>query len=692
MGSGNAQDSQNSPNVVIRTNGGTLTIDAANDEVTHYGQVDYADIIAVKSSSYKERGTTSLIKVAKGNVALNGESKVGEIHFAKTGDVFTDNKVTLENGGKLPDLSRDPVGTNLVNDILVCEVVTSGTSEYYWLSGNATIEDQKVLVSNDKAGTNKVAATADNSTAVALANVKTGGSEVSDSGATVTPAADITSLEQLVEVTGAAAAKSFAEIGSKEELLAFRDAWNAGKLAGGQTFKLTANINISDIEWLPFGTWEYPFNGTIDGNNKTITGMKKTQVSVNEGYDVYGASTGYGQAFGFIGISGGGDVEVKDLTLSSVNIQLANSGKNVGAVIGYSPSKDKYTDDGKEWWATTETVGKKVLPDNYGKGTITLNNVSVSGTVNANAHGAGLAGKVYSTGKITITNCVNSANISSGNMCGGLVGYINGPTEIEITGSTNNGNVHNTATSSIQVGYFAVVNTNNAQDKITLKNNINNGRCENISSFNSNYNKPSFLTMSSVSSVVQNSAGKYDFSGNVDNGYLYQIGETNYKGHVIIPASCSGTLDVDGYYADGAVMSSGTVTISKGTFGDISFNYGVVNISGGTFNKVSAKNITVTGGTFSDEISTTNGTVTIEGGTVTKIRVTVAGASYDDITVLTTLSHGLTFVRDGGGNNIYTKVQGEYTLVKVIDNQVEFDSTGWTKLNGSSTTWTSFTL
>ena len=50
--------------VVIRTNGGTLTINAENDEVTHYGQVDYVDIIAVKPASYEERGTTSLIKVA----------------------------------------------------------------------------------------------------------------------------------------------------------------------------------------------------------------------------------------------------------------------------------------------------------------------------------------------------------------------------------------------------------------------------------------------------------------------------------------------------------------------------------------------------------------------------------------------------------------------------------------------------
>ena len=223
--------------------------------------------------------------------------------------MFTDIKVTLENGAKLPDLSRDPVGTSLTSDVLVCEVVTSGTSEYYWLSGNATIEDEKVLVSSDKEGTNKVAATAENSTAVAIANAKSG-ETVTDNGATVKAATEM-STEELVEATAAGAAKTFAEIGSKEELLAFRDAWNAGKLAGG-TFKLTANIDISGENWYPIGSWEFPFNGTFDGNGKTINGLYANSTDAeHKGMYSSGDTVGFGETFGFFGIVGGGNVTVQ---------------------------------------------------------------------------------------------------------------------------------------------------------------------------------------------------------------------------------------------------------------------------------------------------------------------------------------------------------------------------------------------
>ena len=75
--------------VVIRTNGGTLTINAPQDEVAHYGKADYVDIIAVKPSSYEENGTVSLVKVTKGNVALTSDANVEQIHLAKTGNEFT---------------------------------------------------------------------------------------------------------------------------------------------------------------------------------------------------------------------------------------------------------------------------------------------------------------------------------------------------------------------------------------------------------------------------------------------------------------------------------------------------------------------------------------------------------------------------------------------------------------------------
>lgn len=204
------------------------------------------------------------------------------------------------------------------------------------------------------------------------------------------------------------------KIGSKAELIEFRNAWNSGALATG-TFTLTTNIDISGEEWLPIGTWEHPFNGTFNGNGKTISGLTKTQVTVGEGYDVYGSSTGYGQAFGLFGIVGGGDVEVKNLTLSNVEISLADSGKDVGAVIGYAPKNADFVEDS----------GLTTVPESWGKHKVTLTGVTVSGAVSANSHVGGMIGKFYSTGDITFTDCVNNATVTAKDArAGGFVATI----------------------------------------------------------------------------------------------------------------------------------------------------------------------------------------------------------------------------------------------------------------------------
>ena len=365
--------------MIIRTKGGILTINAEEDEVIHYGQSDYVDIIAVKPSSYKENGKASLIKVAKGNVALTSESKVGEIHLAKTGDAFTEIKVTLENGAKLPDLSRDPVGTNLESPMFVCEVVESGASAFYWLSGNATMDDHMVLVSETKTG-EKVAASDANLTAVAIANVKVG-EETTDSGKEIKAASQMT-YEELVDATSSGAAKSFAEIGSKEEFLAFRDAWNGGRIAEGGTFKLTSDIDLSDDDWIPIGALTVivyslahtepsitkAFKGTFDGNNHTV----KIALNSDEQLEKFAL-------FNAIGGSSEKYSVIKDLTIG-VDINAASL-KYAG---GLTSAMD---------WTRVE-------------------NVTVNGVIRSNGDVGCFAAYYAGNGSaVEFVNCTNNANI-----------------------------------------------------------------------------------------------------------------------------------------------------------------------------------------------------------------------------------------------------------------------------------------
>ncbi len=242
---------------------------------------------------------------------------------------------------------------------------------------------------------------------------------------------NITTLGYVVEnekinATAETKAANVYEISSKAELVAFRDSWNKGEVMAIFPFKLTANIDISGENWIPIGNWKYPFNGTFDGNGKTISGLTAVGTLGSDGVYNIGGTIGFGECFGFIGIVGEGNTEVKDLTFTGVNINLVN-GKNVGAVIGYAPAKGKpYNGD------TIDSVG-----------TLTLSGVTVSGSVNANAHVGGLVGDSRTTGDVTFTNCVNNINITStlGGQTGGIIGYANNCDTLTLTNSKNNGNI-----------------------------------------------------------------------------------------------------------------------------------------------------------------------------------------------------------------------------------------------------------
>lgn len=68
--------------VVIRTNGGTLNIDAANDTITHYGIIDNAIITAVAKDSYHEYGTVKLLQLKEGHIVAENNSNISQISIS----------------------------------------------------------------------------------------------------------------------------------------------------------------------------------------------------------------------------------------------------------------------------------------------------------------------------------------------------------------------------------------------------------------------------------------------------------------------------------------------------------------------------------------------------------------------------------------------------------------------------------
>ena len=97
--------------VRIRTNGGTLSVDASNDAVWHYGDVQNVSIKAIDNESYHEAGTVSgNLEIESGHLAIENAANVSTIIVKPTNIV----KVTVakeENVGTI--VTKDLTKTTL---------------------------------------------------------------------------------------------------------------------------------------------------------------------------------------------------------------------------------------------------------------------------------------------------------------------------------------------------------------------------------------------------------------------------------------------------------------------------------------------------------------------------------------------------------------------------------------------------
>ena len=102
--------------VVIRTKGGTLTVNAPADTVNHYGYATVVTVTEVAKESYHENGKVDEIKLAKGRVVVESDGEVGSVMVTASAaaDVNVENK-----SGKLGGVaaSNSEVASNLKNQV-----------------------------------------------------------------------------------------------------------------------------------------------------------------------------------------------------------------------------------------------------------------------------------------------------------------------------------------------------------------------------------------------------------------------------------------------------------------------------------------------------------------------------------------------------------------------------------------------
>ena len=391
--------------VFIRTNGGSLTINAANDKVTHYGIANKVDIQAVASTSYVENGIVSIAKIKTGRIVVTPEAVLTSIHVVETNGNFNNIKVAVVGNAELPDFTRDDVTMNDGDKKLVIEVQSIATlaavdesPEYIWISKTAGTTSTDVATSATTLDdTTKVPSTSQTASAKAVANDVVEG----------------TTAEELAEMEAVATRYAGGQgIESNPYLLATKTHFGSldedyhNGVSAGKYYKLVNDIDLGKT--YPIGsmslsagsagsasqgytiTYSSSFEGSIDGDNHSITYSMVTDDGFASGSNVVGL-------FG----------SIKNSTIKNLIINAnVSSTKNawVGGLAGFG------------WYCNLE-------------------NVVINGSVTGDKDVGGFFGYYANNGidtTNTFKNCINNATVTCNSkrtgdnyaICGGFIGQL----------------------------------------------------------------------------------------------------------------------------------------------------------------------------------------------------------------------------------------------------------------------------
>lgn len=313
--------------------------------------------------------------------------------------------------------------------------------------------------------------------------------ELADNTGSVTNNGYIGEQTSGTPVEGTAAGGNYA-ITSLARLEAFRDAVNSGNEFENKIVELKSNITLRN-GWTPIGEGTRQvvesgstlqgtlFKGTFDGQDHTITNLNNNGfVPTANRYDSDNKI-----AYGLFALVGS-DAIIKNLTLDKVAIDL-NIGDSVGAVVGFSAGSltvENVTVKGslKADDAVAGIVGRTYASENMGEGktfNVTIKNCNNYATVESSNKDAGILAivsdisKAPYNGKINlrIENCVNHGNVKTGQVSGksfaaGILAYVtnirSGVSNYLITGCSNNGTIEG-------LNHADIVAT--GSDKITIQ-------------------------------------------------------------------------------------------------------------------------------------------------------------------------------------------------------------------------------
>ena len=210
-----------------------------------------------------------------------------------------------------------------------------------------------------------------------------------------------------------------------EELAGLAQLVNSGNSFENKIIKLGKSLDLASLEWLPIGTSENPFKGTIDGQTYSIKNVYMSNGNNNQGL------------VGILSSEG----KIKNIFISDGNI---SGGKMVGGIVGKS-------------YGNIENCSFKGKVSGYSaiggiSGGVSEGNVSNCinyGEIKARyQQAAGIVGKVE--GSCCITKCSNFGNIYSeaggnnfGRFSGGIIAWVYSENiDLKVEECINNGNIN----------------------------------------------------------------------------------------------------------------------------------------------------------------------------------------------------------------------------------------------------------
>ena len=244
------------------------------------------------------------------------------------------------------------------------------------------------------------------------------------------------------------------QISSAAELAWFRDQVNSGN--NSISAELTENIDLSEfchakdgtkyteeVNWTPIGNSDNMYQGTFDGNGKTISNLYINATYWDIGITLFAGFFGYTDAGG----------SIKNITFDNAKVKSIDDYRT-GILVGIAAS----CIENIKTLANCSVEGKDYVGGIAGKANGNIGNCENHAMVNGASFVGGIVGDyVYSSN--SITSCANYGVVTgTGNSVGGMVGNFDSGT---IQNCANYGNVTGTFNIGNLIGYAGECNLDN---------------------------------------------------------------------------------------------------------------------------------------------------------------------------------------------------------------------------------------